>query len=184
MALFKKLDVFMIIDRLSDIMNYIYESEPKESQYFDYYADQLNEMANLAAEMYNELEELLNKIDFQGFPWKEIQFYKDDWSRNGAAWFNTAVCMLTDLDMTSLLEGEEVYFTDEIKEKRKRIRCLERLTKKQQMWLYTEVLGFVIRFLQLDQAFEVISSLIHELEYHQSFVVKDNGVIAPGGAYL
>ena len=47
------------------------------------------------------------------------------------------------VDMVELLEGENVYGSDIWEEKNKRIKALERLTKKQQMLLYTEVIGFI-----------------------------------------
>lgn len=60
----------------------------------------------------------------------------------------------------------------------------EELTKEQQMWLYTTVIGFISRFLELMAAYETITAVIRELEYHQSFVIKGDGAIVPDSAYL
>lgn len=69
-------------------------------------------------------------------------------------------------------------------EKMKRIRALERLTKKQYITLNTLVIGFITRWLELVSAFDVISSCIRELEYHQSAVQNKSGVNLPDAAYL
>ena len=69
-------------------------------------------------------------------------------------------------------------------EKMKRIRALERLTKKQYITLNTLVIGFITRWLELVSAFDVISSCIRELEYHQSAVQNKSGVKLPDAAYL
>ena len=75
-------------------------------------------------------------------------------------------------------------YSEAAEEKKKRIKVLERLTKEQQMWLYTEVIGFITRYLELREAYETITAVIRELEYHQSFVIGKDGVIAPDTAYL
>ena len=77
--------------------------------------------------------------------------------------------MLMDTEMGVLLESENLYLTDEWEEKRKRVKAFERLTKKQQMILWMDVIGFVMRYLELMAAFETISGLIRELDYHRSF---------------
>lgn len=74
--------------------------------------------------------------------------------------------------------------TNEEYEKIKRIRALERLTKKQYITLNTLVIGFITRWLELVSAFDVISSCIRELEYHQSAVQNKSGVNLPDAAYL
>ena len=66
----------------------------------------------------------------------------------------------------------------------KRIAALNRLTKQQQMFLYTEVIGFITRYLDLSAAFETIEAVITELDYHQS-AVNGNGVVTlPQSAYV
>lgn len=92
--------------------------------------------------------------------------------------------MLSDTDMTVLLENEGDYTTDDEKGRELRIKALGRLTKEQQMWLYTTVIGFISRFLELMAAYETITAVIRELEYHQSFVIKGDGAIVPDSAYL
>ena len=83
-----------------------------------------------------------------------------------------------------VLENENIYAADEEHEKMKRIRALERLTKKQYITLNTLVIGFITRWLELVSAFDVISSCIRELEYHQSAVQNKSGVNLPDAAYL
>lgn len=186
MGLFQKLDIWSIMDELDAMIDYDYNGNEKDSPYWEYYNDQIRELAEIAAELYEEWDSIKSYISCQ-LPYKnsKIDFCEDDYSTMTAiAWFNTAACMLSDIDMKELLENENIYLSDENEEKVKRIRALEHLTKKQQMILYTEVIGFITRFLQLKTAFQVITSVIHELEYHQSFVIKDDKTITPDTAYL
>lgn len=185
MGLFKKLDLWSVDDGLQKIIDYYFDGNERNSQYWDYYSDQINELGELAADMMCEMRDVRRKLEFQ-MPWKEKNlFYEDDdCSFTEVAWWNTAACMLSDTDMVELLEGENIYDSDIWKEKEKRIKALERLTKKQQMILYTEVIGFITRYLELTAAFETITALIRELEYHQSFVIGKDGVVAPDAAYL
>ena len=118
-------------------------------------------------------------------PARKIAFCdEDDCSQTATAWFNTAAAMLYDTDMTELLEHENIYCADEWTEKQKRISALNRLTKQQQMLLYTEVIGFITRYLELSAAFETIEAVITELDYHQSAVKGNGGVTLPQTAYV
>ena len=60
----------------------------------------------------------------------------------------------------------------------------KRLTKKQFITLNTLVIGFITRYLELCSAFDVITSCIQELEYHQSAVNTKAGTSLPGEAYV
>ena len=118
-------------------------------------------------------------------PARKIAFCdEDDCSQTATAWFNTAAAMLYDTDMTELLGHENIYCADEWAEKQKRISALNRLTKQQQMLLYTEVIGFITRYLELSAAFETIEAVITELDYHQSAVKGNGGVTLPQTAYV
>ncbi len=118
-------------------------------------------------------------------PARKIAFCdEDDCSQTATAWFNTAAAMLHDTDMTELLEHENIYCADEWAEKQKRIAALNRLTKQQQMLLYTEVIGFITQYLELSAAFETIEAVITELDYHQSAVKGNGGVTLPQTAYV
>lgn len=184
MGLFKKLDLWSVDDSLQKIVDYYYDGNERSSQYWDYYSDQINEMGEIASDMLGEMQDIRQKLDYH-MPQKEQQFYDlDECSYTSIAWWNTAACMLSDTDMMELLENENIYGSDIFEEKQKRIKALERLTKKQQMLLYTEVIGFITRYLELTAAFETITAVIRELEYHQSFVIGKDGVIAPDAAFL
>lgn len=189
MALFKRMDIWSIYDGLDEIMDYLYNGNEKGSIYWDYYSEQLNELANIAGEMYEELQEIRSRLSYKyNLPDKKLEFCEDDMGIGGhtdISWWNTAACMLSDTDMAELLEREGNYgYSDAEQEKAKRIRSLERLTKKQQMALFTEVLGFVTRYLELYAAFETIRAVINELEYHQSAVVKNGNITFPDEAYV
>lgn len=189
MSFFKKLDFWSINDSLDEIMDYCYNGNEKDSQYWDYYSEQINEMSIIASDMWNELNEMKGKFSYN-LPWKDNDFYDEDaCAKAEISWFNTAACMLSDIDMHELIDREGDWDIwnqdDERNEKEKRIKSLERLTKKQQMYLYTEVIGFIIRYLELSQAFDNIISLINELDYHQSFILnKDGSVELNNAAYL
>ena len=58
------------------------------------------------------------------------------------------------------------------------------LTKQQQMFLYTEVIGFITRYLELSAAFDTIEAVISELDYHQSAMNGKNGVTLPQSVYV
>lgn len=184
MALFKKLDLWSIQEELEKVVDSYYDAPEKKNQYWDYYSDQINEIGIIAADMMNELMDIRNRIRWK-MPEKKFLFYSDDEStQNEISWFNTAACMLSDTDMTVLLENEGDYTTDDERGKEMRIKAMRRLTKDQQMWLYTTVIGFIMRFLELMAAYETITAVIRELEYHQSFVIKGDGVTVPDSAYL
>ena len=184
MALYKKLDMWSISDGLDRMMDYYYNGNEKNSPYWDYYCEQVNELCNAAADLYNELQDIKSKLWYQ-MPAKKIAFCgEDDCSQTATAWFNTAAAMLYDTDMTELLEHENIYCADEWAEKQKRISALKRLTKQQQMFLYTEVIGFITRYLELSAAFETIEAVITELDYHQSAMNGKNGVALPESAYI
>lgn len=168
---------------------YLYNGNEKNSIYWDRYSEQINEMANTAGEMYEELRGIRQRLFYHyGLPYKKLEFCEDDMANGGhtdISWWNMAACMLSDADMVCLLENEENdgYFDVE-KEKMKRIHALECLTKRQQMALYTEATGFIMRYLELRAAFETILAVINELEYNQSFAAKNGEVKVPDVTYV
>ena len=58
MALYKKLDLWSIFDGLDKMTDYCYNGNEKESPYWDYYYDQINELCNMAADLYVELQDI------------------------------------------------------------------------------------------------------------------------------
>ena len=184
MALFRKYDFWSVMEGLDALIDYDYNGNEKDSIYWDFYSEQINELSILAADMYNELESIKSKLWYE-LPTKVIEFCdEDDCTQTCIAWWNTAACMFSDVDMTALLENEDRYGLDEENEKDKRIKALERLTKKQYMTLNTLVIGFITRYLELVSAFDVITACIRELDYHQSAVQDKSGVNLPDAAYL
>lgn len=184
MALYKKLDLWSVSKGLDKMMDYYYNGNEKGSPYWDYYAEQINELCNMASDLYLELQDIKSSLWYQ-MPDKKIDFCgEDDSSQTAIAWFNTAAAMLSDTDMAELLEHENIYCADEGAEKQKRITALSRLTKHQQMLLYTEVIGFISRYLELSAAFDTIEAVINELDYHQSAVKGKGEVALPQSAYI
>lgn len=168
MGLYKKLDYWSVLDGLQEMIDYEGNGNEKDSRYWDYYRGPIWEMSLLAADMWQELQETKERL-WYFFPDKKIDFCdEDNCSQTAIAWWNTAVCMLSDTDMRTLLEHENIYMADECREKQKRVRAFEKLTKKQRMFLWTGVIGFVVRYLELMAAFGTVSAVIRELDYHQS----------------
>lgn len=184
MALYKKLELWSISDGLDKMMDYCYNGNAKDSPYWDYYSVQINELCNMASDLYVELQDVKSRLWYQ-MPAKKIAFCdKDDCIQIATAWFNTATTMLSDTDMTELLERENMYGADEWAEKQKLISALNKLTKQQQMLLYTEVTGFITWYLELSAAFDTIEAVINELDYHQSIMKGNDGVVLPQSACI
>ncbi|WP_285823935.1 hypothetical protein [Schaedlerella arabinosiphila] len=187
-TLYKKYDLWSIYEGLEKVMDYYIDGNEKGSLYWDHYSDQINEMGVIAGEMYEEMQEIRYRLDYKyNLPCKKIEFCDEDDARDHTAisWWNTAACMLHDTDMVALIDNEDPnFYGDYEQEKEKRIKSLERLTKRQQMILYTEVVGFIARYTDLMAAFETITAVIRELEYHQSFVKTKESIVAPKEAYL
>lgn len=184
MGLYKKLDLWSIIDHLDTMMDYDYNGNEKNSLYWDYYSDQIRELCILASDMWQEIQELKSKLWYK-LPERKIAFCDEDTCEQTAiAWFNTAAAMLSDTDMQELLEHENLYNADLLEEKAKRITALSRLTKEQQMFLYTEVIGFITRYLELYAAFDTITAVVAELDYHQSAISSKEETILTQSAYL
>ena len=52
MALYKKLDLWSIFDGLDKMTDYCFNGNERESPYWDYYYDQINELCNMASDLY------------------------------------------------------------------------------------------------------------------------------------
>ena len=184
MGLYKKLDFWSVMDELDRMIDYDYNGNEKDSLYWDYYVEQIQELSILAADLLNELDCLKSTLWYK-LPDKSIEFCnEDDCSQTAIAWFNTTACLLSDTDMHTLLENENIYQAEEHNEKQKRLNAIRRLTKEQQMFLYTEVIGFLTRYLELSAAFDTITAVITELDYHQSAVTRKETVTLPPAAYI
>lgn len=182
-----RLDYWSIRNNLEKMYDYFTEGyfERLKGDYKYEYEDLIFELSGFASEMWDELDALVDRIDRE-MPYKFLEFYEDDVSSTAVSWWNTAACMLTDIDMEWLIENErglEESF-DLYKEKQKRLSALRRLTKNQQMQLYTYVIGFVFRYLELKMAFDMIIGLIGELEHHRAFENKKGELQPPQSAYL
>lgn len=100
-------------------MDYCYNGNGKDSPDWDYYFDQINELCNMASNLYVKLQDVKSRLWYQ-IPTKKIAFCdEDDCSQTAIAWFNTAGTMLPDTDMTEFLEHENIHGADEWAEKQK-----------------------------------------------------------------
>lgn len=183
MALYKKLDLWSVYDGLEKMMDYCYNGNEKNSPYWNYYFEQVNELSIIASELYEELDEVTARL-WRNLPDKKISFSDADaCGQTATAWFNTAAAMLHDTDMTELLENENIYHADFLEEKKKRISAFGRLTKHQQLLLHSEVTGFLMRYLELSAAFDTIEAVITELEHHQAAIARGEKFILTQTAY-
>lgn len=62
MALYKKLNLWSIFDGLDKMTDYCFNGNERESPYWDYYYDQINELCNMAADLYVELQDIKNRL--------------------------------------------------------------------------------------------------------------------------
>lgn len=184
MALYKKLDICSINEELDRMIDYCISGNKKDSPYWDYYYEQINDLCAAASDLTEEMNTLVDRLWYQ-LPARKIDFCEEDTCGQGSiSWFNTAAAMLSDTDMAELLERENIYLADELKEKQKRINALNRLTKKQQMLLYTEVIGFITRYLELSAAFDTIQAVIDELDHHQAAMARGERFTLPQAALV
>lgn len=103
----------------------------------------------------------------------------------GTTWFNTAVSVLEETDMSVLLENEGAYDLEDVEAERvRRSRAIMALTKEEMFFLFTEVFNYIMRFIQLSLAFEAICGSIDELERLNSFREHNGALQLPGSAYL
>ena len=188
MGFYRRLDYWSIVGGLDKIKNCYHDTiYEKKSQYKEYYLDMITELANLAGEMYIELEHLVE----QSIPCEILcnkNPYFDDEKMKGFSivWFDAETCILNDIDMEVMLDNEGIFDYDDLAaERNKRIRKLNQLTKRQQILLYEKVIGFVTRYMELQTSYEATLAVINELDYHHSFIVKKDGSLCtPGAAYL
>lgn len=168
------LDYASIIDKLGEI-EYRYCDETQDEYYMDY-LDQFNELSCLAAELYNQLDDLIGKLSWSwSFPMH----------KNDAFWFNTAAALIDETDIMLLVENEGCYDPDdEDTERHKRIRAVKTLTKEQMTNLFSEVFNFLMRYMKLLLAYEMMLGLVNELRELHSFRQRDGIPQLPTTAYV
>ncbi len=183
----KKLDFWSVLEGLEEMTEYDIDCRAgyRDSEYFWEYEETIIELAQHAADMYEEFQNIKSNM-WMKLPSKNIRFCdEDDCTQTAIAWWNTAACMLTDIDMRVLLESENNYSGEVEKEKERRIRALNSLTKEQNMYVYTTVIGFIFRYLDLKNSFEVVSSVIDSLDEHQAIMKNQaDELLIPQAAYI
>lgn len=184
MALGKKVDWWTLLDGIDEIMEGAYNSAFDNSEYVGYYDELITEMCNAAGDFYEDLDRLKGDIWYHGIPFKVRKAAtEDDEVENTAFWFNTVALTITDTDVDNLFFRED-NFGDPKAEKEKRLRTLERLPKKELVWLLAEVHSFIFRYMELYSAWETIKGVITELDSRQAFVKTPDGLQPPQSAYL
>lgn len=184
MGLYKELDWWSLMDELEEIIEGTGNRCFRNSEYAGYYDELLTEMANAAGDFWNEYERVRNEIYRHDIPYKTRKYKtEDDDTENAAFWFNTVALMLTETDASQLFWREE-NFDDVETEREKRLKMLERLPKKDLLWIVSTVSNLIIRFLELDGAWQAIKGTIDELDSRQAFVKTEDGLKAPQSAYL
>lgn len=184
MGLYRELDWWSITDKLEQIIDGRYNDCFRNSEYAGNYDELLTEMANAAGDFWNEFERIKGDIYNHDIPWKTRKYPEaDEETENAAFWFNSVALMLTETDAAMLFFRED-NFGDYEKERQKRLNMLERVTKKDFIWLVRTVSSFIIRFLELDGAWEAVKGTIDELDSRQAFIKDKDGLKEPRAAYL
>lgn len=176
------LDYWSIVERIGEI-----EWPPSEigsSDYYTEYADLFNEMGGLASGLYTELEKLVSDLEYSNLPRRRLRREEQEYP-SGGAWFDAVVGILRETDMRILLENEGVYDPDDIeKERERRHKAIMALPKEKMYFLFTEVLNFVMRFMELSLAYETICGSIDELDRLNSFREHNGVPQLPQSAYV
>lgn len=172
------------MDELSEILEGRHNSCFKNSEYAGYYDELLTEMANYAGDFWNECDSVKDEILRHDIPYRTRNSSSEDGeTMNASYWFDTVALMLTETDVGELLYREENY-GDIQAEKEKRLRVLERLPKKDLIWLVQTVSNLIIRYLELDGAWQAIKGVIDELDSRQAFIKDKDGLKEPRSAFL
>lgn len=184
MGLYKQLDWWSIIDMLNEIAEGSGNNCFRNSEYAGYYDELLTEMANAAGDLWCDMDAIKNEIFFHEIPWKMRKYAEEDEETETAAfWFNTVALTLTETDVSTLFERENSY-EDVETEKEKRLRMLERLSKKDILWIVPKVGNLIFHYLDLCGAWEAIKGTIDELDSRQAFVKDKDELREPKAAYL
>ena len=154
------------------------------SEYAGYYDELLTEMANLAGDLYCDIMEIKSQINYRDIPYKIRKYAEEDGeTENAAFWFNAVALTLTETDVSRLFCRED-NIEDYEKEKQKRLKMLERLTKKDFMWIVQTVSNLIFKYLDLCGAWQAIKGTIDELDSRQAFIKDKGGMKEPKAAYL
>lgn len=184
MGLYKSLDWRSITEMVDEIMEGQGNECFRNSEYVGYYDELLTEMANAAGDLYCDIMEVKDQICYRDIPYKTRKYAEEDVEMENAAWwFNTVALTLTETDVSRLFYRED-NFEDYEKEKQKRLKMLERLTKKDFMWIIQTVCNLIFRYLDLCGAWQAIKGTIDELDSRQAFIKNKEGLREPKSAYL
>lgn len=184
MGLYKPLDWWSITEMVDEIMEGMGNKCFRNSEYAGYYGELLTELANAAGDLYCDIQKVKDKIFYSGIPYRTRKNPEEDKkTENAAFWFNTVAMILTETNLSRLLY-REYNFEDEEREREKRINALERLAKKDFVWLMREVGNLIFRYSDLCNAWQTIRGTIDELDSRQAFIKDENGLREPKAAYL
>lgn len=184
MGLYRPLDWWSIMDMIDEIMEGQENKCFHNSEYAGYYDELLTEMANLAGDLYCDIMEIKSQIDYRDIPYKTRKYAEEDGEiENAAFWFNAVALTLTETDVSRLFSRED-NIEDYEKEKQKRLKMLERLTKKDFMWIVQTVSNLIFKYLDLCGAWQAIKGTIDELDSRQAFIKDKGGMKEPKAAYL
>lgn len=169
------LDYYSILEKLDEI-EWKYQNGSHDEYYHDY-DDLFTELANTSAYLYEDIESLISKLSYE-MPMRKTE-------DTGRFWFNTAALLIDETDYMLLLENEGcVEPDDEDSERAKRVRAIKTLTKDKAMELFRKVFNYLMRYLKLLQAYEMLCAMVDELRRLHTFREKDGESIPPPSAYL
>lgn len=178
------LDCLSIMQKLDEIeCNY---TDSDHDEYYYDYADEFNEMSCLSADLYHDLESLIRKIDYTWhLPRRKKMELNQIIDNYETFWFNTAAALIDETDMMLLMKNEGIRDSkNEETERHKRIRAVKLLTKEQMTNLFSETFNFLLRYLKLVQAYEMLCGMVDELRYLHSFRERNGIPLLPPTAYV
>lgn len=184
MGLYVQLDWWSIEEKIDEILEGTGNRCFRNSEYVWYYDELLTELANAAGDFWNDKETIKNQICFRDIPYKARKYAEEDEeTENAAFWFSTVALTLTETDASTLFYREENY-GDHEKEREKRLNMLDRLSKKDLLWLVPTVCSLIVRYLEICGAWDAVKGTIDELDSRQAFIKDKDGLREPQAAYL
>lgn len=152
--------LWTINDKLCTICDYPFEDHTNDEYYWDY--DELfNELSNMAADLLEEAR------GFSGFMINMPNVH-DDYA---GCWFNVLAAVMSDATFKEIYADDE-YVCDfyEMEYKRKQLLTkLERLKKAEYIKFSVDALNFILRYIEIKNAFDTLLGVCSELESNQAF---------------
>lgn len=162
-----KLDYWSIGEQLYEIEYCPQDDEKRDAHAV--YEDQFHDLSILAADLIGDLNRLINQLNYairlpsRTLAREGLENYQ------GIAWFNMAASILSETDLSILLENECSYDPEDVENERcKRRRAVLALTKETLFMLLTETFHILTRYIKLEQTYGTVCCAADELEHQRA----------------